>query len=496
MFQNRTNVEVLEETLDPEDWEALRALGHQMVDDMVDYIKTVRERPIWRHAPTHIKTHFNEPLPQEPQAPEDIYEEFKEYVLPYPLGNIHPRFWGWVVGTGTVLGSLADFLAASMNSCSGALAYHGANYVELQVLDWIKEILGFPKTASGLLTSGCSASNLIGLTVARNTQPGLDLRQHGIQAVPQRMVLYASEEIHASVQRTVEMLGLGSSALRSLPVNDKFQVEIEALKLAIRHDREDGYLPFCVVGAAGTTNTGAVDDLNALADICEREGLWFHVDGAFGAWAVMADSTSDLVAGIKRADSVACDLHKWMYLPYEIGCVLVKCEEHQRYAFALEPAYLAHGDGNRGMTGHDVPWLTDYGFQYSRGFRALKAWMSLKVHGAAKFARLIQQNIDQAHYLAGLIEAVPELELLAPVSLNVVCFRFAKPDLSESVLDALNQEIVVGLQEQGIAVVSGTTLRGRYCIHMANTNHRSRLEDFDLLVREVIRIGNEAVEAS
>jgi glutamate/tyrosine decarboxylase-like PLP-dependent enzyme len=308
------------------------------------------------------------------------------------------------------------------------------------------------------------------------------------------MVLYASGEIHASVQRTVEMLGLGTSALRSLPVNDKFQAEPEALKLAIRHDRENGYLPFCVVGAAGTTNTGAVDDLNALADICQQEGLWLHVDGAFGAWAVLADSTRDLVAGIGRADSLACDLHKWMYLPYEIGCVLVRCEEHQRLAFALEPAYLAHGDGDRGMTGRDVPWLTDYGFQYSRNFRALKAWMSLKAHGAAKFARLIQQNIDQAHYLAGLIEAVPELESMAPVSLNVVCFRFTQPDLPETALDALNQEIVVGLQEQGIAVVSGTTLNGSYCIHLANTNHRSRREDFDLLVREVIRIGNEIAE--
>jgi len=483
-----------EETLDPEDWGPIRALGHRMLDDMLNYMKTVRERPAWQHAPDQVKAHFNGPLPLDPQPPEEIYEEFLENVLPYPVGNIHPRFWGWVFGTGTVLGALAELLAASMNTNSGDLDHHSAIHVEKQVIDWSKEMLGFPTSASGLLTSGCSAANLIGLAVARNTKAGYDLRREGIHVAPQKMVLYASQEIHSSIQKAVELLGLGSDALHYVPVNDDFQIDLQALKAAIAQDREGGHLPFCVIGAAGTANTGAIDDLDALADICQQENLWLHVDGAFGAWAALTPGARNLVAGMERADSLAFDLHKWMYLPYEIGCVLVRHEEEHRKAFSLTPVYLSREDDGRGLTGGDLPWLTDYGFQLSRGFRALKAWMSLKEHGSRKFGRMIQQNIDQARYLAELIDATPELELVAPVTLNVVCFRYIRSGLDDAALDALNKEILVELQEQGIAVPSGTTIAGKYVLRVGHTNHRSRREDFDVLVGEVIRIGQELAQ--
>jgi aromatic-L-amino-acid decarboxylase len=484
----------LEETLDPEDWESMRALGHEMLDDMLDYVKTVRERPVWQHAPDQVKAHFDMPLPLHPQPPEEIYREFLENVLPYPLGNIHPRFWGWVVGTGTVFGALAELLAASMNPSTGGSDHHSANHVEKQVIDWFKEMLGFPAAASGLLTSGCSAANLIGLAVARNAKAGFDLRREGVQPTPHKMVLYASEEAHSSIQKAVELLGLGSDALRRVPVNGYFRIDLEALNETIGQDREEGHLPFCVVGAAGTTNTGAIDDLDALADICQQQDLWLHVDGAFGAWAALAPGARHLVVGMERADSLAFDLHKWMYMPYEIGCVLVQREEEHRNAFSLTPAYLTHGEGGRGMSGGDLPWFSDYGFQLSRGFRALKAWMSLKEHGSHKYGRLIQQNIDQARYLAELIDAAPELELAAPVTLNVICFRYIRPSLDDAGLDALNKEILVELQEQGIAAPSGTTIRGKHVLHVAHTNHRSRREDFDILVREVIRIGKELAQ--
>ena len=479
----------LEETLDPEDWESMRALGHLMLDDMLDHLRTVRERPAWRHAPDGVKAHFSGPLPLDPQPPEAVYREFLEYVLPYPIGNTHPRFWGWVLGTGTVLGAFAELLAAGMNTNTGGLGHHSANHVERQVIDWCKQMLGFPASASGLLTSGCSAANLIGLAVARNRTAGYDLRREGIRAAPREMVLYASEEIHSSIQKAVELLGLGSGALRLVPVNDDFRIDLGALRAAIARDRQEGMLPFCVVGAAGTTNTGAIDGLGGLADICRQDGLWLHVDGAFGAWAAMAPGAAHLVAGMERADSLALDLHKWMYMPYEIGCILVRREADHRGTFSLTPAYLAHGEGGGGLTGVDLPWSSDYGFQLSRGFRALKAWMSLKAHGARKYGRLIQQNIDQARYLAELIDAAPELELVAPVALNVVCFRYIKAGLDDATLDELNKRIEVELQEQGLAVPSVTTVKGKCALHVANTNHRSRREDFEYLVQEVVRIG-------
>lgn len=480
-----------EETLDPADWDGMQKLGQRMISDMLDYTKSVRERPVWHHAPERVKAHFSTSVPLDPQSPEEIYEEFLEYVLPYPLGNNHPRFWGWVAGTGTVFGAMAELLAASINTAQGSFAYHSANYVENQVVEWIKEMLGYPVSASGLLTSGCSAANLIGLTVARNSKAGFDLRKEGLQAAPYRLVLYASDEIHSSNQKAVELLGLGSDALRRVPVNGQFQIDLEMLEAAIRQDRKCGYRPFCVIGAAGTTNTGAIDNLDALADICQGEDLWLHIDGAFGAWAALVPDLRHLVDGMKRADSVALDLHKWMYVPYEIGCVLVRSEIDHRKTFSLTPNYLAHGEGDLGLTGVDLPWLSDYGFQLSRGFRALKAWMSLKEHGVKKYGRLIQQNIDQANYLAELILARSELELSAPVGLSVVCFRYVVPEMDEGQLDAMNKQIEIELQEQGVAVLSGTKINDRNVLRVAVTNHRSRREDFDFMVGEIIRVGEE-----
>jgi len=352
-------------------------------------------------------------------------------------------------------------------------------------------MLGYPLSASGVLSSGCSAANIIGLTVARNAKTDFDIRRKGLQSLPEKMTLYASKEIHSSIQKAVELLGLGNEALRLLPVNKYFQIDLDKLKAIIKKDREKGCMPFCVVGAAGTTNTGSIDDLNALADICQQQNLWFHVDGAFGAWAILAPRAKDKVAGIERADSLALDLHKWMYMPFEIGCVLVRNEEQHRKTFSLTPDYLAHGIGKLGLAGGDLPWFSDYGFQLSRGFRALKAWVSIKEHGSRKYARIIQQNIDQAFYLGELVDASPELELSVLVTLNVVCFRYVTPALNSSELNELNRRIVVELQEQGIAVLSGTVINGKYVLRAAIANHRSRCEDFEILIKEVIRIGNE-----
>jgi len=480
-----------EETLDPKDWESMRKLGHRILDDARDYLETLRNRPVWQHAPPQVKAHFQGPPPLESEPADEVYQEYRKYILPHQMGNCHPRFWGWIAGTGTVMGMFAEMLASATDAVSGSFAYLSNNYVEMQVLDWCKSLLGYPAEASGLLTSGCSASNLVGMAVARSSKAGYDLRSKGMQGATQPMTIYCSEEAHSSIQKAVEILGFGSDALRRVPVNSAMQIDLTALQLTIQADRENGFRPICVIGVAGTTSTGAIDDLQSLADICNEEGLWFHVDGAFGLWAAIAPKSKHLVAGLERADSLAFDLHKWMYLAYPIGCVLVRNSEAHREAFSLTPTYLAHGEGERGLTGIDVPWLSDNGFELSRGFQALKAWMTMKEHGSAKYGRLIQQNIDQAHYLERLIEDAPELELALPVSLNVVCFRYIKSGLDATKLDKLNKQIEIELQESGIAVPSIVSIKGKKYLHVAITNHRSRRDDFDLLVREVIRIGNE-----
>jgi aromatic-L-amino-acid decarboxylase len=474
-----------EESLDPDDWDGLRVLGHRMVDDMLTYLRTVRDRPVWRPIPADVRARFRGPVPHDPQGAERAYADFRDYVLPHPMGNIHPRFWGWVMGTGTPLGALADMLAAGMNPNMGG-GDHVANHVEAQVLDWCKEMLGFPADASGLLVSGGSMANLVGLAVARSARAGFDIRKRGVRGATGPLTVYGSVEMHSSIQKGVELLGLGSDALRQVPVNAEFEIDVAALERMVTEDRTAGCRPICVIGNAGTVGTGAIDDLRRLAAVAARERLWFHVDGAFGALAVLVPEFRPRLAGMEVADSIAFDLHKWMYVPFEAGCTLVRDADAHRRAFALRPDYLTHAE--RGLAAGNL-WFSDYGIQLTRGFRALKVWMSLKEHGLDKYARLVRQNIDQARYLAELIREAPDLELLAPVPLNIVCFRYVAQHRDDAALDALNQELLIQLHEQGIAVPSNLTLGGRFALRVAITNQRSRREDFDLLVSEVRRIG-------
>jgi glutamate/tyrosine decarboxylase-like PLP-dependent enzyme len=475
------------ETLDPQDWEAMRQLVHRAVDDALDYLRDVDERPVWQAVPDEIRERLRAPAPALPSSPEQVYEEFARDILPYPMGNIHPRFWAWYMGNGTVMGALGDFLAAIMNPNLGG-GNHVAPLVEEQVIGWLRDMLQLPPDASGLLTSGGSAANLIGLTVARNTNCGFDVRQEGVAAAPGPLRFYASTEVHSCHQKAAETLGLGSGGLCKVPVKNDYTIDIDALAAQVEMDRSAGAIPFCVVGNAGTINTGAIDDLEALADFCANEGLWFHVDGAIGAVAVLADNVRDQLRGIERADSVALDLHKWMHIPFEAGCALVRHEKAHREAFSLTPEYLARESNARGLATGSL-WFSDYGLQLTRQFRALKIWMSVKEHGLDRFGRMMARNVDQAHLLGRLIEAEPLLERTAPIGLDIVCFRFNPGDLSAERLERLNRDILSELHEQGVAAPSYTTLNGVYCLRVAISNHRSRDEDFALLVREVVRIG-------
>jgi glutamate/tyrosine decarboxylase-like PLP-dependent enzyme len=485
----------IEETLDPQDWDAMRALGHRMVDDMLSWLESARERNVWQPVPAEVKAHFRQSVPAGPTPPAEIYADFQETILPYAMGNTHPRFWSWVMGNGTALGMLAEMLAAGMNPNMGG-GEHVGIYVERQVIDWTKALLGFPADASGLLVSGGSMANLVALAVARNTHAGFDVRAVGLQGCTGRMTVYTSSEAHSSIQKAVELLGLGSERLRLIPVDDTYRIDVPALERALAADRAAGLQPICLIGHAGTVNSGAIDPLETLADIAAREGLWFHVDGAIGALAVLAPDLRPRFAGISRADSVALDFHKWLYVQFEAGCVLVRDEAGHRRTFSLTPEYL-ESHGERGLAAGSR-WPNEYGVQLTRGFRALKVWMSLREHGVEKYGRLISQNAAQARYLAGLVNASADLELIAPVDLNIVCFRFnpgvrrsGSARWDEASLNALNHEILLRLHESGVAAPSYTTLGGRYALRAAITNHRSRREDFDLLVREVTRLGQE-----
>ena len=475
-----------EQSLDPRDWDELRRLGHRMVEDMMDYLQTVRERPAWKKAPELILQELRQPLPQEPQDAASVYEDFTRQVLPYNCNNIHPRFWAWVQGGGTPFGMLADMLASGMNP-NLAIGDHVPMYVEQQVLDWSKDIFGFPRTASGILTSGASIANITALIVARN-HFHTSIKQGGLRSVPGQLRVYGSSETHNCVAKGVEVIGVGSDNFRKAPVDENYRVQTAVLREMIREDREAGYLPFCIIGNAGTVNTGATDDLSELARIAKEEHLWFHIDGAFGAIPKLLPEFAETLKGIEEADSLSFDFHKWMYMNYEVGCLLVRDAAAHRAAFSTEVNYLARHD--RGLAAGPDPF-SHYGMELSRGFKALKVWMLLKEHGVQRYGQQIRKNLGQASYLAELVRRHARLQLLAEVSLNIVCYRYNPGTIDEKGLDALNKELLIRLHEEGIALPSFTLLNGKYTIRVAITNHRSTRADFDLLVEACVRIGNE-----
>ncbi len=475
-----------EHDLDPKDWDEFRRLAHAALDDSLDFLAKVRERPVWQPVPAEVRRRLTAPLPRAGEGEAAAYREYQELVQPYALGNIHPRFWGWVIGTGTPMGVMADMLAATLNVNATGFE-QSATYVELQVVDWFRELFGLPATTSGLLVSGGSVANLVGLNVARSARASFPVRTQGLSGQP-RLMAYASRETHNSVLKALELMGLGSESLAYIPVDADYRIDMRELKARIAADRKAGLAPFCIVGNAGTVNTGAVDPLDALADLCQAEKLWLHVDGAFGALALLDAGSRALLKGMERADSLAFDIHKWLYLPYDAGCLLVRDRSIHEKAFATQASYLHKLEG--GVAG-TPPFFADFGPQLSRGFRALKVWMNLKAYGMDAFARLISQNLAQARHLKARVESEPTLELLAPVPLNVVNLRYRGKGLSEERLNEINPRILVALQERGIAVPSSTVLQGRFAIRVCITNHRSRLEDFDALVDAVKALGAE-----
>jgi aromatic-L-amino-acid decarboxylase len=474
------------ETLDPDDWGALREQGHRMLDDMFDYIADIRERPVWRPIPAEARERFREDLPRAGGDLDDIYREFSDYIAPYTAGNVHPGFMGWVNGGGTAVGMLAEMLAAGLNANLGGRD-HIPIEVERQVVLWMRQMFGFPDTASGIFVTGTSMANLLGVLVARSARLGPSVRERGLPDHGGGLTAYTSVVTHGCVAQAMDLAGFGTEALRRIPVDRCHRIEIDALRAQVKADRAAGLAPFLVIGSAGTVDIGAIDDLAALHALCREENLWLHIDGAYGALGVLSSEIAPRLAGLERADSIAFDFHKWGQVPYDAGFLLVRDGEQHRRTFAAPAAYLRRE--TRGLAAGS-PWPCDYGPDMSRGFRALKTWFTLKTYGTDRLGAMIARTCELARALEAMIAAEPKLELLAPVQLNIVCFRYRCEDS-----DVVNAEIVASLHESGIAAPSTTMLDGRLAIRAAIVNHRTGMRDIEALVSAVLEFGARESEA-
>jgi aromatic-L-amino-acid decarboxylase len=472
------------DSLDPGDWDAFRVLAHRAVDGVVDDMARVREGPAWRPVPQSVKDALREPLPREGEPLEATLARFDELIRPYPTGNRHPRFFGWVHGAGNAAGVLAELLAAGMNANLGGRE-HAAVYVERDVLAWFSELFGFPATASGIMTSGTSMGNLLAVVAARDAALGASAQEDGVAGAP--LTAYAASSVHDSVAKALRIAGLGAGSLRLIETGEDGGIDVAALRARIRADRAVGSRPFLVIGTAGSVDTGAFDDLGALADLCAELGLWLHVDGAFGALAIASPAHAHLVAGIERADSLAFDAHKWLHVPYAAGCVLFRDERAHRAAFASAPAYLGRAEHGAAA---GAPWFADYGLELSREFRALKVWFTLRHYGINRLGASIARTCDLAAELEQRVRGSANLELLAPVSLNVVVFRAVRPGLEEAALDRLNEIVAIAVQASGAAVPSTTRIGGKRALRVCIVNHRTRSEDLDVLLGSVRTAAN------
>ena len=491
-----------ERTLDPTQWGELRIQAHRMLEDMLDYTERIGQQPVWQKIPQEVRERFRQALPEQPTPLEQVHEEFLQFILPYTARNGHPGFMGWAQGGGTPVGALAEMLAAWLNANLGGRDQIPVE-VERQITEWMRTVFGFPAGASGLFVTGTSLANFVAVKVARDARLGFEVRRKGLgqMAAAGRMVAYASTEVHACVTRAMDMVGLGSEALRLIAADRRHRMDLQALSEQVARDRRQGLVPFLVVGTAGAVDTGAIDDLNGAADICAREQMWFHIDGAFGALAMLCPELAGRLKGIERSDSLAFDFHKWAQVPYDAGFLLVRDGALQQAAFASSVAYL--GREERGIAAGS-PWPYDFGPDLSRSFRALKVWTSLKVYGTQALGDVVGHTCRLARYLESRVNEMAELEMMAPVELNIACFRYRgtlwiedpRPEpgkdtqQDEGWLDYLNRQIVIALQEAGEVAPSATRIRGRAVIRAAIVNHRTTQAQIDTLLESVLDTGS------
>jgi glutamate/tyrosine decarboxylase-like PLP-dependent enzyme len=459
---------------------------------IVDHLENLPEQPVTSIASRcWLDARLGEPLPEEPEAVESLLAELGRDVFANIGRTNHPRFFAFVPSPSNYVSVLADALAGGFNVFGGNwLEASGPVQVELLVLDWLRRICGLPESAGGVLVSGGSVANLTGLAAARRAM----LSGEGHAAQPASLAaarIYGSDQVHSSVDRALRVLGFGPEQFVRLACDEEFRLSPAALAKRVTFDRASGLVPFCVVASAGTTNTGAVDPLEELAELCEREKLWLHVDGAYGAAAALCQQGQKLLAGLGRVDSLSIDPHKWLFQPYEIGCVLVKDRRALLDAFAVSAEYLKDVD----RAGREVNFQ-DLGIQLTRSFRGLKLWLSIKTFGLSAFRRAMERGIGSAEKVQECVERHEELELVTPAQLAIVTFRYVGRKRADGTaletIDRWNGRIVDRILTDGFATVTSTVLRGRKVLRMCTINPRTTDDDLAETLERIVRFGREA----
>ncbi len=480
-----------------------RKLGYQTVDMLTAFYEDIETRPVFpAKSEQTVEALFDEPLPERGQNPETILREWETKILPNATHNTSPRYFGYVMGSGTMMGTLAEALAAAVNMNTGGWKpAPAATEVERTVLSWLAELIGYDPDCGGLLTSGGTMANFVAILTALRNTAEYDTTAGGLQSPTRtgRYTLYmADHEGHSSIFRVADMLNLGRDAVRLVPSHDDLTMDTDALETLLDADIENGDIPFCVIGQVGSINVSAIDPLPDIARICDERGLWFHADGACGAVGAMLPEFATKYEGLDRADSITLDPHKWLYVPYECGAILVREPDRLRRSFDMDAPYL-HGTLPTAYEGHD---FYQHGPQMSRGFRALKVWMSLKHYGVQGYRDLLRQNIECAHHLDTLVRREPDLAAIQEPNLYIYSFRYVPADLGtiesltaeqqdalDSYLDTLNQKITDAIQESGLAFFGTSAIHGRTVLRFSICSHRTTLTDIEDVVRAIQNAG-------
>ena len=475
------------------DWgpEGARSFGGEVVELWAELLERLPELPVGRRLTAdEVRAAVTRPVPAEGLSRAELLEYLRMLAFEGSTYPGHPGFVAYISGTGTIPGAAADLLAAALNQNVGGWRLSpAATEIEQHLMRWMAGRLGLPGTAGGMITSGGAMAAFIGLKAARDAMAGWDVRAAGVAAGPP-LTLYASTEVHDVNSRAADMLGLGADAVRLVATDDAHRMRVDALREAIAADLRDGRRPFAVAATAGTVGTGAIDPLDAIADVCEKHGLWLHVDGAYGGVAALTDALRPRFAGIERADSVALDPHKWLYTPHSGGAIVVRDFERLRGAFGLDPAYT-HED--KALTRRGIDYFS-YGPQFSRGFHALKVWVSLLAHGWDAYQRRIVHDCDLAAYLYDRAAAHPELEPVGRQSLSIACFRYVPPDAPEGAgreayLNELNERLMAELQWSGSVFPSNAVVDGAFALRACIVNYRTEAAQMDALIEEAVAAG-------